>query len=114
MPKGIDMPVWLAFLAFCGLEYKRTEASHDVYDLPDGSLPRPVIVRPGKDVQVPLLHMHTTLKTLGKQMKDFTAWHHQATGKGGKLKKLSAPPETGAATPTSPPASGDQNKKNRK
>ena len=81
------MKTWLAFLAFCGLEYKRTEASHDIYDLPNSSLPRPVTVRPSKDVQVPMLHMHTTLKTLGKQMKDFTAWQKLATDKGGKPKR---------------------------
>ena len=108
------MQVWLAFLAFCGLEYKRTEASHDIYDRPDNSLHRPIIVRPSKDVQVPLLHMHTTLKTLGKQLKDFTAWHNQATGKGGKLKKPSAPPETGAAVPVSSPTAGGKNRKARK
>ena len=43
------MEVWLAFLAFCGLVYKRTEASHDLYDLAVGSLPRPIPVRPSKD-----------------------------------------------------------------
>lgn len=80
------MQVWLAFLAFCGLVYKRTESSHDIYDLAVGSLPRPVTVRPSKDSQVPLLHMQTSLKTLGKQMKDFTAWQKAHTGKGCKLK----------------------------
>ncbi len=86
MPKGIDMEVWLAYLIFCGLEYKRDEGSHHIYDLVEGSLPRPVTVRPTKDPQVPLLHMQTSLKTMGKQMKDFTAWHKKATKKGGKLK----------------------------
>ena len=37
MPKGMDPEGWLACLAFCGLVYERTEASHGIYDLAVGS-----------------------------------------------------------------------------
>ena len=85
------MAVWLAFLAWCGLKYQRTHGSHAIYDRPGRPLPRPVPVRPSKDNQVPLLHMQTTLRTLGLQMQDFTDWHTQAVGKGGKLKEVPRP-----------------------
>lgn len=81
------MATWLAFLAFCGLVYKRTKASHDIYDKPDNSLPRSIPVRPSKDDQVPMLHMQTTLQTLGLQMKDFTAWLETYNAKGKSKKK---------------------------
>lgn len=67
--------------------YQRTHASHDVYDHPTQPLLRPVVVRPDKDSEVPLLHMQTSCHALGLQLKDFTAWHKKYTGKGGKLKK---------------------------
>ena len=85
------MEVWLAFLAYCGLVYQRTHASHDMYDHPTKPLLRPVVVRPSKDHEVPLLHMQTSCQAMGLQLKEFTAWQKKHTGKGGKIKKPAKP-----------------------
>ena len=91
MPKGIAIEVWLAFLAYCGLVYQRTHASHDIYDHPTHPLPRPVVVRGSKDDEVPLLHMQTSCQAMGLQLKDFTAWQKKNIGKGGKPRKEAKP-----------------------
>jgi hypothetical protein len=74
--KPVDIDIFIAYLTFLGLERIRTEASHYVFDYPDGEnkLDRPLIVRLHKDKQIPLLHMHTNLSTIGKSHKDFEAW----------------------------------------
>ena len=94
MPKGIEMEIWLAFLAAQGVFYVRTESSHDVFDNPVKHLRRCITVRSQKDSEVPLLHMGTSLKTLGMQMSDFTKWQKANIGKGGKLKKPRKKPES--------------------
>lgn len=56
-----------------GLEYKRTESSHDVWDYPNDSdkiLLRPVVIR-SKDKDIPPCHIHTNLFTMGVEYKTF-------------------------------------------
>ena len=74
MPKAIPMKLWVKYLESLGLRHVRTSASHFVYDNPDAPLPRPVIVRLNKDRDVPILHLSTSLRNMGLNMADFTAW----------------------------------------
>lgn len=73
------MALWLRFLREKGLTLTRTTSSHDVYDGPN--LTRAVTVRPSKDDPVPLLHMKTSLRNMGLQLKDFTTWQRKQGGK---------------------------------
>ncbi len=68
------MKLWLKYLESLGLRHVRTSASHYVYDNPERPLPRPVIVRQSKDKDVPTLHLATSLRNMGLNMADFTAW----------------------------------------
>lgn len=43
--KPIPTAKWKKWLKSLGLEYKRTEGSHEVWDYPDDSLLRPVVFR---------------------------------------------------------------------
>lgn len=58
------------FLKNQGLVYVRTEASHEIWDRPDDSLLRPVTFW-GHKKEVPGLHIHTNLKTIGMTYKEF-------------------------------------------
>jgi hypothetical protein len=60
---------WIAFLKSQGLEYKRT-TRHEIWDTKDNSLPRPVTFRP-TDKDIPTLHIHTNLITLGMSHAEF-------------------------------------------
>ena len=52
------------------LQYVRTKSSHEIWDRPDNPLPRPVTIDTNyKDV--PILHLHTTLKAIGISKKKF-------------------------------------------
>lgn len=62
--KPIPTTKWKKWLKKRGLVYKRTEASHEVWDYPDDSLPRPIIFR-GAKKEIPAFHIHTNLSTLG-------------------------------------------------
>ena len=68
--KSVQLKKFKKYLISKGLEHKRTESSHEIWDYKNGSLPRPVIVV-GKHNDVPYLHIKTTLKTLGISTKDF-------------------------------------------
>jgi hypothetical protein len=74
--KPVDIDIFIAYLKFLGLECIRVESSHWVFDYPNDKdkLDRPLIVRIHKDKQIPILHMHTNLTTIGKSHKDFEAW----------------------------------------
>jgi hypothetical protein len=74
--KPVDIDKFIEYLQFLGLVCTRHESSHYVFDYPDGQpkLDRPLIIRVHKDKQIPLLHMHTNLSTLGKNHKDFENW----------------------------------------
>ena len=64
--KPIPLNKWKKWLKMRGLEYKRTEG-HEIWDYPEGSeksILRPVTFRPSKK-EVPGIHIHTNLKTLG-------------------------------------------------
>ncbi len=48
----------------------RTEASHEIWDMPDDALHRPVVFRSAKK-EIPGFHVHTNLQTLGVDYKTF-------------------------------------------
>ena len=56
-----------------GLVYKRTEGSHEIWDKPDNSLLRPVVIVTNKK-DVPNFHVRTTLKNLGMSKKVLEDW----------------------------------------
>ena len=71
------MDKFIEYFKFLGLVCTRHESSHYAFDYPDEhqiKLDRPLILRIHKDKQVPLLHMHNCLSTIGKTHKDFEAW----------------------------------------
>lgn len=88
--KAVPVEVFLAYLESLGLIAFPGKGSHTKYnfpkDYPGGQLPRPVIVRlEYKDI--PVDHISTNLRTLGKTKADFEAWLDEYRGKrkaGGK------------------------------
>lgn len=71
--KPIPVHKFIKWLESIGLEYQRTESSHDHYNYPERhpkKLTRCITVRT-KYKDVPLLHIHTSLKTLGVSKKEF-------------------------------------------
>ena len=66
----IPLKKWKKFLTVEGLICKRIESSHEIWDKPDDSLPRPIVVD-SKHKEVPMLHISTGLRTLGISRKDF-------------------------------------------
>lgn len=68
MPKSIPLKKWKKFLKSLGLKHIRTESSHEIWDK-EGLL-RPVTVDKNYP-DVPELHIHTSLKTLGITTKEF-------------------------------------------
>ena len=71
--KPVPTKVFILFLKSKGIIYLRTHASHDIFDNPQNPLPRPVVIRM-KYKDMPLLHMHTTLETIGVTKKEFEEW----------------------------------------
>lgn len=76
--KQIPTKVFLEYLKFLGLVLVRTEGtSHSIFDYPDGhikgKLKRSVVVRTSYK-EIPLLHIHTNLITLGVSKKEFEKW----------------------------------------
>ncbi len=75
--KQIPTAVFLEFLKSLGLVFKRTKASHFAYNYPDnhptGQLRRPLIVRTNQK-EIPLVHIHTNLMTLGISKEAFEQW----------------------------------------
>ncbi|MGB4847893.1 MAG: hypothetical protein WBP41_08250 [Saprospiraceae bacterium] len=88
MKQVYEVRIVKAFFLSLGLIHKRTESSHFQYDFPDdhpgGCLNRPLILREHlKDV--PLHHIHTSLKTLGLPKSTFEKWlNDQHKGKNKK------------------------------
>jgi predicted RNA binding protein YcfA (HicA-like mRNA interferase family) len=70
MPKSIPYKKWIRFLKSLGLKHIRTDSSHEIYDYPEKPMIRPVTVDKNYP-DVPLTHIHTTLKTLGISKKEF-------------------------------------------
>lgn len=68
--KPVSTAKWKKWLKFKGLVYKRTAASHEIWDYPDDSLLRPVVFRGAKN-EIPGHHIHTNLYTLGIDYKTF-------------------------------------------
>lgn len=68
--KPIPTSKWKKWLKLRGLVYKRTEASHEIWDYPDDSLLRPIVFR-GARKDIPGFHIHTNLETLGVDYKTF-------------------------------------------
>ena len=71
--KQISTSRFIEWLEFLGLRYERTKASHDHYNYPKGHpkrLTRTITIR-AKYKEIPLLHIHTSLKTLGISKEEF-------------------------------------------
>lgn len=66
--KPIPTKKFLEFLKSKGIIYIRTEASHDIYDNPQKPLLRPIVIRT-KFKEVPLPHIHTSLKSWYQQKR---------------------------------------------
>ncbi|MDX2048620.1 MAG: hypothetical protein SFU87_17670 [Chitinophagaceae bacterium] len=71
--KQIPTKTFVRYLKSKGIVYIRSESSHDIYDRPGNPLPRPLVIRT-KYKDIPLLHIHTCLLTLGVSKKDFEEW----------------------------------------
>ena len=71
--KPVPTKIFIRFLKNLGIIYVRTHASHDIFDNPKKPLPRPVVIRM-KNKEIPLLHIHTTLETIGVSKKEFEDW----------------------------------------
>ena len=71
--KPVPTKIFIRFLKSLGIIYVRTHASHDIFDNPKKPLPRPVVIRM-KNKEIPLLHIHTTLETIGVSKKEFEDW----------------------------------------
>jgi predicted RNA binding protein YcfA (HicA-like mRNA interferase family) len=68
--KQIPTTKFIKFLKGQGLSYIRSKGDHDQYDRLDKPLLRPVtVVSTLKDV--PLTHIHTSLKNLGMSKADY-------------------------------------------
>lgn len=73
--RQIETELFVKFLIHKGLKCNRNRSSHHCFDWPDGQtkLDRPLIVRVNKK-EIPLLHIHTNLTTLGISHKEFSDW----------------------------------------
>ena len=69
--KPIPIKKFRKFLKSIGLKHIRTESSHEIYDYPDNPLLRPITLDTNYP-DVPMLHIHTNLKTIGITKKEFT------------------------------------------
>lgn len=68
--KQIPTKKFIKLLGHLGLEYIRSKGDHDIYDRKDNPLPRPItLITSEKDV--PLTHIHTSLKNLGISKKEY-------------------------------------------
>lgn len=77
MKQVYDLALWISFLTHLGLVRISQEASHTKWDYPpdseDGQLIRPIIVRENEK-QVPIFHIHTSLKSIGLGKSAFENW----------------------------------------
>ncbi len=70
MLKPIPLIKYKKFLKSISCIYIRTKGSHEIWNKEDDSLIRPIIFRTNKK-EVPIIHIHTNLKTLGMSIKEF-------------------------------------------
>jgi len=72
---GNNRPVktkhWVEFLKAHGCKYKRTNASHDHYKCPNCFR---TITHREKDKEIPSLHLHTNLSSMGLSMEYMYNW----------------------------------------
>jgi predicted RNA binding protein YcfA (HicA-like mRNA interferase family) len=68
--KSIPLKKYRKFLKHIGLKKVRTKSTHEIYNNPDNPLLRPVTVD-SKFPDVPILHIHTSLKTIGMSKDEF-------------------------------------------
>lgn len=68
--KSVPLKKYRKFLKSIGLIHIRTESSHEIYDYPDRTLLRPITLDKNYP-DVPMLHIHTSLKALGIDKKVF-------------------------------------------
>jgi hypothetical protein len=73
--RPIETNLFIKYLESLGLICIRHESSHYTFDYPPDKqqLDRPIIVRVNKK-EIPLLHIHINLKTLGVSHKEFEDW----------------------------------------
>jgi hypothetical protein len=79
--KVIPIKRFVRWLESKGLIHMRTDSSHDHYNYPERDprrLTRNIVIRSKKDKDIPILHIHTNLRTLGishtqfeKEIKEF-------------------------------------------
>lgn len=68
--KSIPTSKFRKYLKYKGLILKRTEGGHEIWDLPDNSLMRPVTFQ-SHEKSIPILHIKTNLKTMNISTKQF-------------------------------------------
>lgn len=71
--KQIPVKVFKKFLKSKGLKHVRNNRGHELWDYPNKSLRRPITIQ-GRYKDMPLTHIHTNLKTLKIDKKDFEKW----------------------------------------
>ena len=69
MARVVNLKEWRKFLKACGLELIRTRGGHEIWDLPDDSLERPVIFS-AHYKEIAIFQIGTNLETMGKTMED--------------------------------------------
>lgn len=68
--KSVPVKLFREFLKHIGCEHVRTKGGHELWYKKDGSLLRPITIQTHvKDV--PVIHIHTNLKTLGMSHNEF-------------------------------------------
>lgn len=70
MMKPVPIRKYRKFLKSLGLKHIRTKSSHEIYNYPDKPLLRPLTLDTNYP-DVPILHIVTSLKTLGMSKKEF-------------------------------------------
>lgn len=68
--KSVPIRKYRKFLKSLGLKHIRTKASHEIYNNPDKPLLRPLTLDTNYP-DVPILHIYTSLKTLGMSKREF-------------------------------------------
>lgn len=68
--KPVPLKKYRKFLEQVGLQKIRTKGTHEIWNNPTQPLLRPVTVD-SKYANVPILHIHTSLKSIGITKEDF-------------------------------------------
>lgn len=68
--KPIPTNKYIAWLKSRNIVFQRSKGSHHIYNLIDGSLERPIVIRPAEK-EIPAMHIKTNLNTLGIDYKTF-------------------------------------------